>query len=77
MTVTGNALTEALYGEAPGYAYFSGCSTGGRQALMEAQPRHAAAAATMFITLDWLRYFLTQNPDFDWTTVTPAGYERL
>jgi feruloyl esterase len=37
MTVTGKALTEALYGQAPRYAYFNGCSTGGRQGLMEAQ----------------------------------------
>jgi hypothetical protein len=31
----------------------------------------------MGITLEWFRYFLTQDPDFDWTTVTHAGYERL
>jgi feruloyl esterase len=37
MTVTGKALTEALYGTAPKYSYFNGCSTGGRQALMETQ----------------------------------------
>ena len=37
MTVTGKALTQALYGNAPRYAYFTGCSTGGRQGLSEAQ----------------------------------------
>jgi feruloyl esterase len=37
MTVVGKALTEAYYGEAPGYSNFSVCSTGGRQGLMEAQ----------------------------------------
>jgi hypothetical protein len=38
MTVTGQALTQALYGVAPRYSYFNGCSAGGRQGLMEAQP---------------------------------------
>jgi Tannase and feruloyl esterase len=37
MTVTGKALTEAMFGVAPRYSYFNGCSTGGRQGLMEAQ----------------------------------------
>ena len=37
MTVTGKALTQALYGVAPKFSYFNGCSTGGRQALMEVQ----------------------------------------
>ena len=37
MTVTGKALTEAMYDVAPRYSYFNGCSTGGRQGLMEAQ----------------------------------------
>ena len=31
----------------------------------------------MGITLDWYRYFLTQNPEFDWTTITYDSYERL
>lgn len=31
------AITKAYYGQAPRYAYFAGCSDGGREALMEAQ----------------------------------------
>lgn len=37
MTVAGQALTKAFYGKEPGYSYFMGTSTGGRQGLMEAQ----------------------------------------
>ncbi len=29
------------------------------------------------LMLDWFRYFLTQDPQFDAGVVTPAGYERL
>jgi feruloyl esterase len=37
MTVVGKALTEKYYGKPARYSYFTGASTGGRQALMEAQ----------------------------------------
>jgi feruloyl esterase len=37
MTVVSKALTTEFYGEEPNYSYFHGCSTGGQQALMEAQ----------------------------------------
>ena len=36
-TVATKELTRAFYGEPARYAYFNGCSNGGRQALMEAQ----------------------------------------
>jgi feruloyl esterase len=37
MTVAAKALIAAYYGQAQRLAYFQGCSSGGRQALMEAQ----------------------------------------
>src|SRR6266704_440606 len=29
------------------------------------------------IPLDWFRFFLIQNPQWDWTTLTPRGFELL
>jgi feruloyl esterase len=37
MTVTAKEVISAYYGQAPAYSYWNGCSTGGRQGLMEAQ----------------------------------------
>jgi feruloyl esterase len=37
MTVAAKAVTQTFYGRAPDHAYWIGCSTGGRQGLMEAQ----------------------------------------
>jgi feruloyl esterase len=37
MTVTGKLVTKAYFGKSQDYAYFTGCSSGGRQALKEAQ----------------------------------------
>lgn len=36
-TLAGKAIVEAYYNNAPKYAYFMGCSTGGRQAMVAAQ----------------------------------------
>ena len=37
MTVKAKAIVAAFYGAAPKYSYFNGCSTGGKEGLMEAQ----------------------------------------
>jgi feruloyl esterase len=37
MTAAGKQIAQAFYGKEPAHAYFSGCSTGGQQALIEAQ----------------------------------------
>jgi len=37
MTATSKAIIAAYYGDGPQYAYWNGCSTGGRQAMAEAQ----------------------------------------
>ncbi len=37
MTIAAKAITAGFYGQAPKHSYFNGCSTGGRQALTEAQ----------------------------------------
>jgi len=37
MTVTAKTIIKQFYGRAPQYSYWNGCSTGGRQALKEAQ----------------------------------------
>jgi feruloyl esterase len=60
MTVTGKALTQAMYGVAPRYAYFNGCSTGGRQGLMEAQryPQDYNGIMSGAPAINWNRFHI-------------------
>jgi hypothetical protein len=60
MTVTAKALTQAMYGVAPRYSYFNGCSTGGRQGLMEAQryPQDYNGIMSVAPAINWNRFHL-------------------
>jgi feruloyl esterase len=67
MTVVGKAVISAFYGQAPKLSYFNGCSTGGRQALVEASrfPEDfngivAGAAANPKTHLDSWRMWMSQ-----------------
>lgn len=58
MTVVGKALTQAFYGKAPRYSYFQGGSTGGRQALSEAQrfPADYDGIVSACPAINWHRF---------------------
>jgi len=60
MTVTGKALTQAMYGVAPRYSYWNGCSTGGRQGLMEAQryPEDYNGIASAAPAINWTKLMM-------------------
>src|SRR5262245_3591638 len=60
--VTAKAIVATYYGSDPRYSYFSGCSTGGRQALMEAQRFPG--------DFDGI---VSGAPVFDWTRALAAG----
>jgi len=62
MTVAARAAITEFYGVAPKYAYFSGCSDGGREALMEVQRFPSDYDGV-----------LAGAPAYDWTHLLGAG----
>lgn len=58
MTVVGKAVTAAFYGRPARYAYWNGCSTGGRQGLSEAQryPEDYDGILSAAPAINWSRF---------------------
>lgn len=66
MVHLGKAITTSYYGKAPKYSYWNGCSTGGRQGMMQAQrfPKNFDG-------------ILAMAPAFNWGSLLSAGFWPL
>jgi feruloyl esterase len=75
-TVQGQAIVRAFYGERPRRSYFSSCSNGGRQALMEAQrfPQDYDGIIAGAPANYWTRLMSTAIWDVQATLSDPASY---
>jgi feruloyl esterase len=76
MTVAAKALIAAFYGDAPKLAYFEGCSSGGRQALMEAQrfPDDYDGIVAGAATNNWTKLMFARMWVAQATLSDPASY---
>jgi len=81
MTVKGKAIVQAFYGNAPQRSYWNGCSTGGRQALKEAQmfPEDfdgiiAGAPGNRNLMALWVAHALLKDPP---SHIPPAKYPMI
>jgi len=76
MTTIGKAATKAFYGDAAQHAYFSNCSNGGRQALMEVQryPSDYDGVIAGAPANYWTHLLGAALYDAQATTLDPASY---
>jgi tannase/feruloyl esterase len=76
MTSVGKATATAFYGDAPKQSYFSDCSNGGRQALMEAQrfPDDYNGILAGAPANYWTHLLSSALWDAQATTLDPASY---
>jgi feruloyl esterase len=76
MTVKAKAIITAFYGEAPKRSYFSACSNGGRQGLMEAQrfPEDYDGILAGAPANYWTKVFSTFVWDMQAMQSKPGGY---
>jgi hypothetical protein len=76
MTVAGKAVVKAFYGEGAKRAYFTGCSNGGRQGLMEAQryPDDYDGIIAGAPANYWTHLVTSAIWDMHATTLDPASY---
>jgi feruloyl esterase len=84
MTLASKAITTAYYGKNPARAYFNGCSTGGRQALTEAQRYPddydgivAGAAANYPTHLQGAQVWTTEITNQSGGYIPPAKYQLI
>jgi feruloyl esterase len=76
MTVTAKAIIAAFYAAGPKFSYFVGCSSGGRQALMEAQrfPNDYDGIAAGAPTNNWNNMMFGRIWVAQATLMDPASY---
>ena len=76
MTVQTKVLVKAFYGKAEGHAYFTSCSDGGREALMEAQrfPEDFDGILAGAPAYNWTALISAATADDQTLMATPGAY---